>query len=168
MAAQAFVRGCLNVLIVVAAFEVLDSGAGAVGYMTAAIGVGGVVGAFAAFALTGSRLAVPFGLALVVWGLPIALVAPLPYIAVALVLLAFVGAANSIEDVAGFTLLQRLVPDDLLARVLGAVWGFAMGAVALGSLAAPVLVELIGPRRGTGRGRGAAAATDDRQLSPAP
>ena len=48
------------------------------------------------------------------------------------VLLAVVGAANSVEDVAVFTLLQRLVPDDVLTRVLGLVWGLAMGAVALG------------------------------------
>ena len=49
--AQTFIRGCLNVLIVVAAFDVLDAGAEAVGYMTAAIGVGGLVGAIGAMAL---------------------------------------------------------------------------------------------------------------------
>src|SRR5215470_4962203 len=36
MATQGFVRGCLNVLIVVAAFRVLDAGDGAVGVLTAA------------------------------------------------------------------------------------------------------------------------------------
>jgi MFS family permease len=144
--AQTFVRGCLNVLIVVTAFRVLHAGPGAVGYMTAAIGVGGLVGAFAALALVGRRLATPFGLALVVWGLPIALVAPRPYLALALVLLALVGAANSVEDVAGFTLLQRVVPDELLTRVLGVVWGLAMGALALGSISAPAVVSAIGPR----------------------
>ena len=146
MVAQTFVRGCLNVLIVVTAFRVLHAGPGAVGYMTAAIGVGGLVGAFAALALVGRRLATPFGLALVVWGLPIALVAPRPYLALALVLLALVGAANSVEDVAGFTLLQRVVPDELLTRVLGVVWGLAMGALALGSISAPAVVSAIGPR----------------------
>jgi hypothetical protein len=144
--AQTFVRGCLNVLIVVTAFRVLHAGPGAVGYMTAAIGVGGLVGAFAALALVGRRLATPFGLALVVWGLPIALVAPRPYLALALVLLALVGAANSVEDVAGFTLLQRVVPDELLTRVLGVVWGLAMGALALGSISAPAVISAIGPR----------------------
>jgi MFS family permease len=146
MVAQTFVRGCLNVLIVVTAFRVLHAGPGAVGYMTAAIGVGGLVGAFAALTLVGRRLAAPFGLALVVWGLPIALVAPRPYLALALVLLALVGAANSVEDVAGFTLLQRVVPDELLTRVLGVVWGLAMGALALGSISAPAVVSAIGPR----------------------
>jgi MFS family permease len=60
--------------------------------------------------------------------------------------LAVVGAANSVEDVAAFTLLQRIVPDEILTRVFGVVWGVAMGAVALGSLAAPAIVSAVGPR----------------------
>jgi MFS family permease len=144
--AQTFVRGCLNVLIVVAAFRVLDANAGAVGYMTAAIGIGGLIGALGAFLLEGRRLAVVFGVALVFWGVPIALMAPWSFLAAALLLLAVVGAANSIEDVAAFTLLQRIVPDEVLTRVLGVLWGLAMGAVALGSITAPVVVTLLGPR----------------------
>jgi MFS family permease len=144
--AQTFVRGCLNVLIVVAAFRVLDAGAGAVGYMTAAIGVGGLIGAVGAVTLEPRRLAKTFGFALVFWGLPIVLLAPWPELAVALVALAVVGAANSVEDVAMFTLIQRIVPDELLTRVLGVLWGLAMGGVALGSIAAPALVSAIGPR----------------------
>jgi MFS family permease len=144
--AQTFVRGCLNVLIVVAAFQVFDGGAAQVGYLTAAVGAGGLVGALGAMTLGGRRLAVPFGLSLVFWGVPIALMAPRPYFAAAIVLLAIVGAANSVEDVAVFTLLQRLVPNEMLTRVLGLVWGLAMGGVAIGSLAAPVVVSAIGPR----------------------
>jgi MFS family permease len=144
--AQTFVRGCLNVLIVVAAFRVLDAGAEAVGYMTAAIGAGGLLGAVGAMTLGGRRLAVAFGLALVFWGLPIALIGSSADLAFAIGMLAVVGAANSVEDVAGFTLLQRLVPDQLLTRVLGVTWSLAMGGVAIGSIAAPVLVEAVGPR----------------------
>ena len=40
-AAQAFVRGCLNVLIVVVVYHTLDGGAAEVGYLTAAMGAGG-------------------------------------------------------------------------------------------------------------------------------
>jgi MFS family permease len=144
--AQAFVRGCLNVLIVVAAFQVLDAGGEAVGYMTAALGVGGLIGALGAMALRGQRLAVPFGISLVFWGLPIALMGPLPELPFALLMLAVVGAANSVEDVAAFTLLQRLIPDRILTRVFGVVWSLAMGGVALGSVVAPALVEAIGAR----------------------
>jgi MFS family permease len=144
--AQAFVRGCLNVLIVVAAFEVLDGGGEAVGYMTAALGVGGLIGALGAMALGGQRLAVPFGISLVFWGLPIALMGPLPDLPFALLMLAVVGAANSVEDVAAFTLLQRLIPDRILTRVFGVVWSLAMAGVALGSVAAPALVRAVGAR----------------------
>ena len=146
MVAQSFVRGCLNVLIVVAAFRVLHGGAADVGYLTAAIGVGGLIGAIGAMTLGGRRLAVPFGLSLVFWGVPITLMASQPYFAAMLILLAIVGAANSIEDVAGFTLLQRIIPNEMLTRVLGLIWGLAMGAVAIGSIAAPAVVSAIGPR----------------------
>jgi MFS family permease len=144
--AQTLVRGCLNVLIVVAAFRVLDAGAAAVGYMTAAVGLGGLVGALAAVTLERRRLAATFGVALVFWGLPIVLLAPWSALGAALLLMAIVGAANSIEDVAVFTLLQRIVPDELLTRVLAVVWGLAMGGVAIGSIATPLLVAAVGPQ----------------------
>jgi MFS family permease len=144
--AQTFVRGCLNVLIVIAAFQVFDAGGQAVGYMTAAVGVGGLIGAVGAMTLGGRRLAVTFGLSLVFWGLPIMLMASWPNLVPAIFLLAVVGAANSVEDVAVFTLLQRIVPNEILTRVLGVLWALAMGGVAVGSIAAPALVQGIGAR----------------------
>jgi len=142
--AQSFVRGCLNVLIVVAAFRILGGGGSDVGYLTAAIGAGGMIGALGAMTLESRRLAVIFGVALVFWGLPIALLAPSSYLPVAIVLLAIVGVANSVEDVSIITLLQRTVDEELLTRVLAVLWGVAMGAVAIGSLAAPVVVDALG------------------------
>jgi MFS family permease len=144
--AQGFVRGCLNVLIVIGVFRLFDAGDGGVGYLTAALGAGGLLGAFGALTLQGKRLAVPLGFALVFWGLPIALLAASPSFAAAVLLLAVVGAANSIEDVAAFTLLQRIVPDAVLTRVLGLAWGLVMGAVGLGSIVATGIVAGIGPR----------------------
>jgi MFS family permease len=144
--AQTFVRGCLNVLIVVAAFEVFDHSGAAVGYMTASIGVGGLVGAVGAMALGPARLAAIFGLSLVFWGIPIMLMASWPDLAPAILLLAVVGAANSVEDVAVFTLFQRIVPNELLTRVLGVLWALAMAGMALGSIAAPLLVDTLGAR----------------------
>ncbi len=37
--AQCFVRGCLNVLLVVAAFDLFHAGSSGVGYLNAALGV---------------------------------------------------------------------------------------------------------------------------------
>jgi MFS family permease len=144
--AQAFVRGCLNVLVVVVVFRALHGSDAQVGYLTAAIGVGGIAGAFSGMMLKSRRLGVTFAIALVFWGLPITLMAPEPNFVGALVLLAIVGLANSVEDVAVVTLLQRLVPEETLTSVFGVMWGAAMGAVALGSIVAARIVDAAGPR----------------------
>ena len=150
-AAQTLVRGALSVLIVVMAFRLLDAGGSWVGYLTAALGAGGLVGAFASVALTGRRLAAPFGIGLLLWGIPIAGLALWPNKVWALAMLALVGVGNSLEDVGGFSLLQRIIHDEVLARVLGVVWGLAMAGVAIGSVVGPPLIHAIGVR-------GAAAA----------
>ena len=64
----------------------------------------------------------------------------------AFALVALIGVANSIEDVAGFTLLQRIVDDEVLARVLGALWGLAMAGLAVGSIATSLLLQVAGNR----------------------
>src|SRR5439155_18663212 len=83
---------------------------------------------------------------LVFWGFPIVLVAAWPNLVAAVFLLAVVGAANSVEDVAVFTLLQRVIADDVMTRVLGIAWGLAMGAIAIGSVDATGIVALVGSR----------------------
>jgi MFS family permease len=144
--AQTAVRGALNVLIVVLTFRLLDVGSAWVGYLSAAIGAGGLVGAVVSPALAGRRLAVPFGVGLILWGLPVALLAVWTNPAAALVLLAVVGFGNSIEDVALYTVLQRMVPDELLARVFGVVFAVAVVGLGVGSISAPALVAALGVR----------------------
>jgi MFS family permease len=145
--AQTLVRGALNVLIVVVALELLGLGDAGVGFLSAAIGVGGLAGALGALALVGRpRLAGPFALGLVLWGLPIALVAAWLHPLGAFLCLAVVGAGNSVLDVAGFTLVQRLVPDHILARVFGVLETIATAGAAFGALATPFLVDAVGGR----------------------
>ena len=146
-AAQTFVAGALNVLIVVMALELLDLGDSGVGLLTSADGVGGLLGAAAAIVLVGQRrIASSFGVGLVLWGLPIALIGAWPTPAAALVLLAVVGIGNTVSDVAGLTLLQRAVPEVVLARVFGVLESLVLGAIALGAVVAPALVSALGVR----------------------
>ena len=66
--AQAFVRGVLGVLLVVLAIELLGIGESGVGILTAAFGVGGILGALAGISLVGrGRLGRPFQLSLAGW-----------------------------------------------------------------------------------------------------
>ena len=146
-AAQTFVAGALNVLVVVTALEVLDTGETGVGALNSALGVGGLIGAVGAVALVGrKRLAAAFGAGTLLWGAPIALMAVWTDQAGALVLLGVVGLANTVVDVAGFTLLQRAVADEVLARVFGVLESVLLGTVALGGIVTSLLVEGIGIR----------------------
>ena len=80
-ASQTFVRGLLNVLLVVTALELLDIGESGVGWLNAALGAGALVGGLGAVGLVGRRrLAGPFGLALVLWGAPIAAIGAWPVV----------------------------------------------------------------------------------------
>ena len=109
--AQSLVDGMLNVLIVVIALKLLDTGNAGVGFLNSAVGIGGLLGALAAAALVGRRRqAADFGLGIFIWGVPIALVAVWPNQAFVLVLLALVGIGNTLVDVSGMTLLQRSAP----------------------------------------------------------
>jgi MFS family permease len=146
-AAQTFVDGALGVLVVVFALETLDLGAQGVGFLNSAAGVGGLAGAVLAAALVGrGRLAGDFGLGIVLWGLPLVVIGLWPEPAVALVALALIGAGNTIVDVAGDTLLQRAVSDDVLARAFAALDSLLLVTVGLGAIAAPVLVETTSAR----------------------
>ena len=144
---QTLVRGLLNVLLVVASIELLGMGESGFGWLNAALGAGALAGGLAAVGLVARRrLAGIFGMALVLWGAPIALVGAWPRAGWALVCLGVVGIGNALLDVSGFTLLQRTVDEHVLGRVFGV---FEIGvalAVAIGSLLGSILVEQLGIR----------------------
>ena len=145
--AQTLVAGALNVLLVVMSLQLLDLGQSGVGFLAAAVGIGGLIGAVVALALVGrQRLATDFGLGLVLWGLPIALIGIFPEPAIALLLLGLVGIGVTVVDVAAVTLLQRVVPDEVLARVFGVLQTVFVATIGLGAIAAPILVAWLGPR----------------------
>jgi MFS family permease len=145
--AQTLVNGAFGVLITVSAFDLLDLGASGVGYLNAAVGVGGIVGGLISLALVGhKRLATTFGVAVAGTGAPLLLVGGQPTTAVALIAFGLIGFANIICDVSGFTILQRGTPSEVLARVFGVLHSLIYATVAAGAVLAPVLVNAFGVR----------------------
>jgi len=145
--AQAFIAGAMNVLVVLVALELLNAGDAGVGYLSAALGIGGFVGGFAALVLaTRGRLAADFGIGVVLFGVPFAVIGVFASYPVALLAFAVVGIGNSVADIAALTLFQRIVPDHVLGRVLGVLEGLLLGAIGLGGLAAPLCISLFGAK----------------------
>jgi MFS family permease len=145
--AQVFVRGVFIALTVAVSIELLDLGDGGVGLLNAAVGLGGLVGALGALGLAGgARLGTVFAVALVGWGLPLVVIGAWPVAAIALLALFVTGVSNAILDVSGFTLIQRGVRNEDRVTVFAVMEGlFGVGLLA-GSLTAPLLDALIGPR----------------------
>jgi MFS family permease len=146
-AAQALLAGALGVLVVVTALELLHRSDSSVGLLNAAMGIGGIAGSLAAFALIGrQRLASDFGLGIVLWGAPLAAIGIWPHLWVALVALAILGLGNTLVDVAGLTLLQRTAPADVIGRVFGVLEMILVAAIGLGAALTPALIDLVGTR----------------------
>ena len=145
--AQAFVRGVLGVLLVVLAIELLGIGESGVGILTAAFGVGGILGALAGISLVGrGRLGRPFQLSLAGWGLPLVVIGVWPQTPVAVVCLALSGLANSLLDVSGFTSMQEHADEKVIGRIFGLFELVVIAAVGIGALVAPIANDLLGSR----------------------
>jgi MFS family permease len=137
--------GGLTVLVAVLALDALDLGQPGVGILTAAMGAGGIVGSLAALGLVGHpRLARTLVTGVLVWSVATGLLGVAPHVAFVVALLAATGVSNAVVDVTALTLLQRVVPGRLLARVLGVVEGIWWGTLGVGGFLASVLAEVIG------------------------
>ena len=140
---QTFTRGALTVFTVVVAIDLLQMGEPGVGTLAAAVGAGAVLGSGAVSLLVGTRrLASWFGLGVAFWGLPIALIGLFPAKAVTLGLLVCVGVANTLVDVGVLTLMARLTPNDVLARVSAVLESLVALTVGLGAVVASLVIDL--------------------------
>jgi MFS family permease len=146
-AAQTFVVGAFEVLLVVVALKLLHAGSGGVGWLNVAVGVGALLGVVIVGALAGrKRLAGDLGIGVLLWGVPLALTAVWSNLAFALLLFGLIGLGNTLVDVAGMTLLQRSAEDEVLGRVFSVLESLVLATLAVGSLAAPALVSLLGAK----------------------
>jgi MFS family permease len=147
VALQAAIRGAFSVFVIVVAINVLHRHQSSVALLQGAVGIGALLGSIACTRLVGSRAMMRWlGIAVVLWGTPIALIGFFPHYAVALLAAGVIGIGNSLVDVTAFTLIARMVPNVVLARVFGVLESLGALAVGIGFIVAPLLIGLLGTR----------------------
>ena len=144
---QTVVAGALIVFNVMIAIQVLDTNADGVGYLEAVLGLGAIAGGLFAIAhASHDRLAWDLRLGVLLWSLPLVLVAVIPEAFSAFIAMALIGFANAVVYVTYVIILQRRTPEAVQGLVFGAVGGLLVGAMALGSFATPYMIDWLGLR----------------------
>lgn len=140
-----FLYGTDTVLFVVLSKQQLGTGSEGYGYLLAALGVGGLVMApFMNRISAMRRLGTIIVAALIVYGLPTALLAVVHSPVLAFALEAVRGGGTLVVDVLAITALQRAVAPDVVARVFGVFFALVLSAIALGALLMPILLGAFG------------------------
>ncbi|MCE3265631.1 MAG: transporter [Solirubrobacterales bacterium] len=147
MSVNDFIEGVANVMVVIIALDLLGRGEGTVGYLHASWAIGALIagGVLAVLARRGN-LTAAIATGCLITGTAFALPGLWPSIAVAYISFMLVGYGYASVKVTGRTLMQRLGDPETLARAIAFLETNRLIAMALGSLAAPALVELIGIR----------------------
>jgi len=124
----------------------LGAGALAFGVLEAAWGGGSILGSLFGRKLRKDQDVV--GIAIGVVGIAIGwgLIALSPWFIPVVVLAAFVAVASGVEDVAGFSMIQRSASDDMRGRVFSTFHTLGLGANAIAFLIAGPIVDRFGPR----------------------
>jgi MFS family permease len=137
--------GVDSVLFVVLATERLDVGSAGLGYLFAALGLGGLLVLPLISRLSSSaRLMRSLTAAAVAYCLPIAILALTDQVGFAVVLIVAHGAAFVVIDVVTVTALQRLVPAAALGRVFAINASILVAGVMLGAAVAAPVIALLG------------------------
>lgn len=145
LTAQFLMMGAADVLFVLLALDLLDIGEPGAGILAAALGAGTIVGGALTFVFAGrGGLAVVAVAGSLTWGVAIAGVGLSASAILAPVLVILGGAGLTVVSIAGRTMLQRSIRDEVLARVFGLQEGLAMVGLAAGSILVPVLVAIGG------------------------
>jgi MFS family permease len=146
---QTVIAGASLVFEVAIALRLLNLGQSGVGYLGACTGVGGIVGGFIALMLAArKRISFDFGVGVLLWAAPLVILAVWPTLPAAIAMMALIGIGNSLVDVNAFTILQRIVPDEVMGRVFGAVESMLVAGMAVGALLMPLLINTVGLRSG--------------------
>ena len=146
---QSVISGALDILLVVVALGLLGLSPSGAGFLSAARGAGGLLGGLWALGLVGKpQLAAALAVGVIVYGLGTAALAFASTAVLTAMFLVVAGSGHTRADVAGRILLQRVVPDRILARVFGVLEGANQVGGAVGAILAPLLVAALGLRGG--------------------
>jgi MFS family permease len=150
MEATTSIFGLDNAMLTIFASDILRVGAHGFGLLQSARGLGAVIGSFL-FITAGQR---PYqGKILLVsallYGAGFALFGVAPSFTLALLLLVFVGAVDTIWASARSTILQWVAPDRLRGRVMGIFQLSNQGLNPLGQVETGLLVPIVGARAAT-------------------
>ena len=140
--------GSADVLFVLMALDLLGMGEPGAGILNAALGAGAIAGSAITFVLVGRRgLAYLAAIGAALWGVALGIVGVTAEASIAPVLILVGGAGLAVLDIAGRTILQRSIRDEVLARVFGLQESLAMAGLAVGSILVAAIVgifDLIG------------------------
>jgi hypothetical protein len=144
---QTFVRGALLVLIIVLALKELALDDASVGWLNAAIGLGGIIGsALSVSVMRMTRLGRCFTAAIGLWGVGVLALSGAPTAAAAFGALLLGGIGNAMEDASIFVLVPRLAGPRMAGRTMGALELVILAGTGAGSIAAPLLNGWLGLR----------------------
>ena len=144
-AAASFIYGTDVVLFVDVSQSKLGTGGDGFAYLLVGLGIGGVLAATQIDRLSQSgRLGGAVVAGLIAFCAPTALLTVVHAPAVAFVLQIVRGAGTLVVDVLAITALQRTLAPNMVARVFGVFDSLTIGAIGLGTLLTPAVVDLIG------------------------
>jgi MFS family permease len=144
------VFGLDNAMLTIFASDVLDVGADGFGFMQSARGLGAVIGSglFITICQRADQGKILF-VSAILYGIGFALFGVSPSFAVAILLLAFVGATDTIWAAARGTILQLITPEHFRGRVMGVFQLSNRGLHPLGQTETGLVVPLMGARAAT-------------------
>lgn len=140
-----FFYGADTVLFVVVSEQRLGIGADGYGLLMAGLGVGGIaVAPFVGRLAERPRLATVIGGALLLYTAPTALLVVIDDPALAFAVQIARGGGAIVVDVLAMTAIQRSLPSEMTARVLGVFGTLLLSAVSVGALVVPLLLKPFG------------------------
>ena len=137
-----FVYGVDTVQFVLLSRYQLGTGTDGYGYLLAGLGLGGVAAAGLVSRISSwDRLGTVILIGMAAYCLPTLLFLVVDNSVVAFLIQGVRGAGTLVVDVLAMTAMQRSLPGDKLARVMGAFFTLVLGAISLGALLTPQLYE---------------------------